>query len=321
MESPRRLTPVHTGSLGLLQPSRCACKTGGQALNDTAGLAFRRIATGTPTAALPAKRWGPPLTRQRMRSRTRSPNSCHAPCRTREMTLDPPGRLRATISGTRTSRGRSASPGATAPADPQAPDHQRHLRDPVLGSFGRLQPIGRRRPKGGDFVGSRPRGNPSVASSLGYTTQQHLHANLEADRAPGLPHCGTPGPCQNDTERLMINPETLQPYCQQDSIQSFIDDGDMELAFKFGLISSSMSGKRGGVSLHSKLEGDQCCWSFITTSLPQCGKLAMQWDFIHAHTTFTPQGGPTKQILASKQGDAAKLIQGTRYLEGQTKLK
>ncbi|CAG0922557.1 unnamed protein product [Notodromas monacha] len=104
-------------------------------------------------------------------------------------TLDPPVRLRATISGTRTGRGCSASPGATAPADPQAPDHQRHLRDPVLGSFGRLQPIGRRQPKGGDFVGLRPRGNPSVASSLGYTAQQHLHANPEADRAPGLPHC------------------------------------------------------------------------------------------------------------------------------------
>ncbi|CAG0921723.1 unnamed protein product [Notodromas monacha] len=42
-------------------------------------------------------------------------------------------------------------------------------------------------------VGSRPRGNPSVASLLGYTAQQHLHANLEADRAPGLPHCGKPG--------------------------------------------------------------------------------------------------------------------------------
>ncbi|CAG0917655.1 unnamed protein product [Notodromas monacha] len=45
----------------------------------------------------------------------------------------------------------------------------------------------------GAFVGSRSRGNPSVASLLGYTAQQLQDANPEADRAPGLPHCGKPG--------------------------------------------------------------------------------------------------------------------------------
>ncbi|CAG0913914.1 unnamed protein product, partial [Notodromas monacha] len=51
---------------------------------------------------------------------------------------------------------------------------------------------------GGHTVGSRSRGNPSVASSLGYTAQQLLHANPEADRAPGLPHCGKPGQEQRE---------------------------------------------------------------------------------------------------------------------------
>ncbi|CAG0923633.1 unnamed protein product [Notodromas monacha] len=171
--------------LGSWSPQGCACMTGGQSLIETAVIAFVRIATGTLRAALPATRRGPPNAKTHAQQDLIAGMQCHAVRRTRKRNnlfqhKDP-------------DTGRSASPGATAPADPQPPatsDIYATLFWGPLAVSSLLAVVNQR----GGFCGvASTRRDPSVASLLGHTAQQRQHADREADRAPGLPHCSKPG--------------------------------------------------------------------------------------------------------------------------------